>query len=164
LINNSTHQLNSLSVHLICGGGSGQTLLRRLHLAKAKVTVGPLNQGDSDETTANVLNIPVTQEIPFSPFSQSTLVATEKLIAQTEILVITTQWWGAGNLPCLELAEKAIHQGIAVYLIAQQQQQDYTGGKAWGKIQQLLQKGARAVRNEEHLFSELDSLPRISII
>jgi len=164
LINKSNHQLNNLKVHLICGGGSGNTLLRRLHLAKAKVTAGPLNQGDSDEMTANVLNIPVAQEIPFSPFSEQTLATTQNFIETTEILVITTQWWGVGNLPCLDLAETAIHQGIAVYLLAQQQEQDYTGGKAWEKIQQLKNQGVRAVRNEEHLLDELDSLPPISII
>ena len=155
LINNSTHQLNGVHVHLICGGGSGKTLLRRLHLAKAKVTAGPLNQGDSDETTANVLNIPVAREIPFSPFSDTTLAATGHLIEHTKILVITTRWWGAGNLPCLDLAEKAIQQGISVYLLAQQPDQDFTGGKAWEKIQQLQHQGARAFRNEEHLLDEL---------
>lgn len=155
LINNSTHQLNGLHVHLICGGGSGKTLLRRLHLAKAKVTAGPLNQGDSDETTANVLNISVAREIPFSPFSETTLAAAGHQIEQTKILVITTRWWGAGNLPCLDMAKKAIQQGISVYLLAQQPDQDFTGGKAWEKIQHLQQQGARAFRNEEHLLDEL---------
>lgn len=155
LINSSTHRLKGLNVHLICGGGSGKTLLRRLHLAQAKVTAGPLNQGDSDEAVATVLNIPVAQEIPFSPFAENTLVATEKLIEKTAVLVITTQWWGAGNLPCLELAEKAIQQETPVYLLAQRQEQDYTNGKAWAKIQELQQQGAKAIRNEEHLLEEL---------
>ena len=158
LINYSAHQLNGLKVHLICGGGSGRTLLRRLHLAQAKITAGPLNQGDSDEAVATILNIPVAQEIPFNPFSESTLVTAKKLIDKTEILVVTTQWWGAGNLPCLELAETAIKQGISVYLLAQQQEQDYTDGKAWEKIRQLQQLGAKAVRNEEHLLDELSTL------
>jgi len=158
LINGSTHQLDGLKVHLICGGGSGKTLMRRLQMAKAEVTAGPLNQGDSDEAVATVLNIPVAQEIPFSPFSKNTLVVTEKLIEQTNVLVITTQWWGEGNFPCLELAAKAIQQSIPVYLLAQQQEQDYTDGKAWDKIQQLQQQGARAVRNEEHLLDELSNL------
>ncbi|SDZ93147.1 iron complex transport system ATP-binding protein [Desulfuromusa kysingii] len=158
LINNSTHQLNGLKVHLICGGGNGKTLLRRLHMAKANLTAGPLNQGDSDETTANVLNVPVVQEIPFSPFSKNTLATAGQFIAQTDVLVVTTRWWGAGNLPCLDLAEKAIQQGTAVFLLSQQQDQDYTGGKAWDKIQQLQQQGALPVRNEEHLLDELEKL------
>lgn len=160
LINNSTHQLNGLRVHLICGGGSGQTLLRRLHLAKAKVTAGPLNQGDSDETTANVLNFPVAQEIPFSPFSEPILAAADALIEHTDILVVTTLWWGAGNLPCLELAEKAIRRGTPVYLLAQRQNQDFTGGKAWEKIRLLQRHGAKSIRNEEHLLDELSHLTK----
>ncbi|MDX2495879.1 MAG: ABC transporter ATP-binding protein [Desulfuromusa sp.] len=159
LINSSTHQLEGLNIHLICGGGSGKNLLRRLHLAKAGVTAGPLNRGDSDEAVATVLNIPVAQEVPFSPFAENTLTATEQLIENVDVLIITTQWWGAGNLPCLDLADKAIQQGTPVYLLAQQQKQDYTGGKAWGKIQQLQQQGAKAIRNEDHLLDELSKRP-----
>jgi len=158
LINNSTHQLKDLKVHLICGGGSGTTLMRRLHLAKAEVTAGPLNRGDSDEAVATALNMPVAQEIPFSPFSKSTLTTAEQFIEQTDILVITTQWWGAGNLPCLDLAEKAIQQGTSVYLLTQRQGQDYTDGKAWAKIQQLQQQGGKSSRNEEHLLDQLSHL------
>ncbi len=163
LINNSTHQLKHLKVHLICGGGSGKNLLRRLHLAKAEVTTGPLNQGDSDEAVATALNMPVVQEMPFSPFSAKTLATTAKLIEPTSILVITTQWWGAGNFPCLDLAETAIKQGTPVYLLAQQQEQDYTGGKAWERIQQLERQGSKSVRNEEHLLEELSHLTTLSI-
>ena len=155
LINCSSHQLNGLKIHLICGGGSGRTLLRRLHLAQAKITAGPLNQGDSDEAVATTLNFPVAQEVPFNSFSENTLLKAKKLIDQTEVLVVTTQWWGAGNLPCLDLAESAIQQGIAVYLLAQQREQDFTDGKAWEKIQQLQQYGAKTIRNEEHLLEEL---------
>ena len=158
LINRSTHQLDGLKIHLICGGGSGKSLLRRLQMAKAKVSAGPLNQGDSDEAVATILDIPISQEIPFSPFSESILSAAENLIGQADILVITTQWWGSGNLPCLNLAEKAIQQGTSVYLLAQLQEQDYTDGKAWGRIQQLQRQGARVVRNEEHLLDELSTL------
>ncbi len=155
LINTAAFKLNDLKVHLICGGGSGKTLLRRLHPTQAQITAGPLNQGDSDESVASILNITVAQEVPFSPFSKQTLAATEKLIEQTEILVITTQWWGIGNLPCLDLAEKAIKQGTPIFLLSQQQEQDYTGGKAWAKIQNLQQQGAISIRNEEHLLEEL---------
>ncbi|MCF6265285.1 MAG: ABC transporter ATP-binding protein [Desulfuromusa sp.] len=158
LINNSTHQLTGLKVHLICGGGSGTTLMRRLHVAKAQVTAGPINRGDSDEAVATALNIPLVQEIPFNPFLKSTLTTAEQLIEKTDILVVTTQWWGAGNLPCLGLAETALKQGIPVYLLAQQQEQDYTDGKAWGRIQQLQQQGGKSIRNEEHLLDELSHL------
>jgi len=158
LINNSTHRLENLKVHLLCGGGSGKTLLRRLQMAKAEVSAGPLNQGDSDEAVATILGIPVIQESPFSPFSKETLATAERLIEQTNILVLTTQWWGTGNLPCLDLAETAIQQGIPVYLLAQQQEQDFTNGKAWKRVLKLQHQGAKIVRNEEHFLDELSTL------
>ncbi len=61
LMNTSAHQLDHLKVHLFCGGGSGSAVLRKLHLAGAEVTVGPLNQGDADETLAAALNLPMSK-------------------------------------------------------------------------------------------------------
>ncbi|MCK4503887.1 MAG: ABC transporter ATP-binding protein [Desulfuromonadales bacterium] len=158
LVNNSTHQLKGLQIHIICGGGSGKTLLRRLHLAKANITAGPLNQGDADEAVASVLDITVAKETPYSPFTEKTLAATDKLIQQTDALVITTQWWGIGNLACLDLATTALQHGTPVYLLSQQQNHDFTNGPAWQKILQLQREGAKVSNNVDHLLNQL-SIP-----
>ncbi|MCW8892037.1 MAG: ABC transporter ATP-binding protein [Deltaproteobacteria bacterium] len=157
MVNASIHQLAKLKIHLICGGGSGKSLLRRLHLAKAQITVGPLNRGDSDEALATALSIETVREQPYSPYSKESLKSAGCLIDRAEILIVTTLWWGTGNLACLQLAHKALDQQKTVYLVGSQQEHDYTGGKAWDWICRLKQQGARIVDNEELLLEELSN-------
>lgn len=155
LINTRTRQLQHLKIHLFCGGGSGRILLRRLHLAQANLSVGPLNQGDSDHTTALALNIPTIEELPFQPYSAPIFKQTRQQITKADICVVATNWWGEGNSGCLDLALEAQELSKVVYLIDPQQKNDFTDGHAWRKIEKLLQQGAVCLRNEDHLFEHL---------
>ena len=157
LINTRTRQLQHLKIHLFCGGGSGRILLRRLHLAQAELSAGPLNQGDSDHTTATALSITAIEELPFRPYSSTVLEQAREQIASADICVIATNWWGEGNIDCLDLALAAQALGKSVYLIDPQQKNDFTGGRAWSKIEQLRQQGAVCLRNEDHLLEFLQN-------
>ena len=155
LINTAPRKLDHLKIHLFCGGGSGRIFLRRLHLAQAELSVGPLNQGDSDHTTAAALSIPTIEELPFRPYSSTVLEQTRAQIVRADICVIATNWWGEGNLSCLDLALAAQALSKSVYLIDPQQKNDFTDGRAWSKIVLLQQQGAVCLRNEDHLFDHL---------
>jgi len=160
VINSSVHQLSPLKIHLICGGGSGKTLLRKLHLANAQLTAGPINQSDADEDLATALKIPHTTEHPFCPYSDEILCASEKFVANADVVVVATRWWGSGNLSCLKLASKALDQKKPLYFIGQTQGQDYTGNQAWNKIDQLIKRGAIAINSEDQLMSALSLLQK----
>ncbi|PLY00814.1 MAG: ABC transporter [Desulfuromonas sp.] len=155
LLSGVVPRLETAKIHLICGGGSGTTLLRRLHLAAAELSAGPLNEGDSDEVLATALGIPLVRELPFSPYSPTALEETAAMVDRAEILIIATQWWGAGNLACLELAETALKKGKTVYLLGTERGRDYTDGDAEKKIAILRGLGARSVENEELLLERL---------
>ncbi len=155
LINTSTRQLQHLRIHLFCGGGSGRILLRRFHLAQAQLSAGPLNQGDSDHTTATALRIPTIAELPFRPYSSAVLEAARKQLATAAICVIATNWWGEGNIECLDLALEAQSLNKILYLIDPQQKNDFTNGRAWRKIEKLQRQGALCLRHEDHLFEQL---------
>lgn len=155
LLNTSVYRLDDLRVHLICGGGSGKTLLRKLHLANARVTTGPLNRDDADETLATALDIPCTRDLPFSPYSEKVLKETEKQIESSAVLVVATRWWGRGNLACLQLADRALDLKIPLYLIDHRAAEDYTDGRARAQIDRLEQRGARIVATEEQLLEAL---------
>ncbi|HMB15908.1 MAG TPA: ABC transporter ATP-binding protein [Pelovirga sp.] len=160
LVNTAPHKLDHLKIHLFCGGGSGRILLRRLHLAQATLSVGPLNQGDSDHTTALALSIPTIEELPFQPYSAPILNQAREQITKADICVIATNWWGEGNLDCLDLALAALDLNKVVYLIDPQQKNDFTEGRAWRKIEKLQQQGAICFRNEEHLFEHLQAIQK----
>lgn len=152
LINLTTHDLKGLKTHVFCGGGSGKSLLRKLHMAKAGMSAGPLNQGDSDEEVATALGSRVIYEVPFQPFSPNAVATTRKALENTDVIIIATVWWGAGNIPCLDLATEAIQSGKPVYLLNPTREQDFTEGKAWGKIEQLKANGAIVAATEDQLL------------
>lgn len=155
LINTLNKDLKHLKIHLICGGGSGKMLLRKLHLAQARMTIGPLNQGDSDHSLAVALNFPVITEAPFHPYSQVILNQAKQHAATADALVIAATCWGEGNLACLDLALQEQATNKPVYLIDPQSSCDYTNGRAWEKITQLQSHGAVTVRNEDQLIEKI---------
>ncbi|MFO7812315.1 MAG: ABC transporter ATP-binding protein [Pelovirga sp.] len=155
LINAAPRKLDHLKIHLFCGGGSGRILLRRLHLAQVDLSVGPLNQGDSDHLTATALSIPTIEELPFRPYSHKALEQTRVQTNRADICVIATNWWGEGNLNCLDLALDAQARNKTIYLIDPRHENDFTNRRAWSKIEQLQQQGAVWLRNEDQLFELL---------
>ncbi len=158
LIKTSSTNLQKLKVHLFCGGGSGKSLLRKLQFANAKVSAGPLNQGDSDEEVATALNVPVIREDPYQPFSESAMAETRETLADTEVVIIATVWWGHGNSNCLQLAQEALQNGKRLFLINPAEDQDFTDGAAWSDIQTLIHHGADICANEEQLLQRLTSM------
>jgi len=160
LINTSGLHLDGLRVHLFCGGGSGKSLLRKLQFAGARVSTGPLNRGDSDEEVAAALNTSVIREDPFQPFSQRALDDTRQALADADVIVVATVWWGRGNCHCLDLAAAALADGKEVFLLNPAEEHDFTEGQAWADIQTLLNGGAHAAASEDQLLGKLGLLTK----
>jgi iron complex transport system ATP-binding protein len=130
-------------IHVICGGGSGGELLRRLHVAGCRLTVGPLNRGDSDQELARALNLEIALEQSFCPISPPVLQAANALCAQADALVIAPTVWGPGNLACLDLARAALQRSQPVLLIDPQPEWDFTDGQAWAALQSIMASGGK---------------------
>ena len=128
-------------IHLVCGGGSGGELLRRLQTAGCTVTAGPLNQGDSDQILATVLGLETVQEQPFSAMSPATLTATRQLCNNADLLIVAPTCWGTGNLAILDLVCEQL-QKRPVILVAPAEEQDFADGKAWQQLEALRRAGA----------------------
>ncbi|HKL25045.1 MAG TPA: ABC transporter ATP-binding protein, partial [Desulfuromonadales bacterium] len=142
-------------VHLICGGGSGGTLLRRLQVAGCRVTAGPLNRGDSDQILSAALGIESILEEPFRAMSTRALAAADQLCRAADLLVVAPTFWGEGNLPNLDLARDALARGGQVLLVAAGPEQDFCQGRAWRKIESLHQAGASLVADTEAVLDFL---------
>lgn len=139
----------SPKVHLICGGGSGGELLRRLHVAGCSVTAGPLNRGDSDQVLASALGLEIILEEPFCVMSQAALDSARSLCLSSDLLVVAPTSWGSGNLANLDLASEALEHGIPVLLVSPDPDQDYIQGQAWQKIEALCASGGQIVPDAE---------------
>jgi iron complex transport system ATP-binding protein len=133
-------------VHVICGGGSGEPLIRRLLVEGYEVTAGVLNRGDTDHTAAVSLGIEVVEELPFSPISSKSISSCKELIRRADVVIVSRLPFGWGNVANLELAREAKRLGKDVIVIGGIEGRDYTSdGSAAAIYSELLEMGARKV-------------------
>ncbi|MGQ9543034.1 MAG: ABC transporter ATP-binding protein [Candidatus Bathyarchaeia archaeon] len=149
------------NVHVICGGGSGSQLMRRLVDGGWDVTVGVLNLLDTDHEAAKALEIPTVSEAPFSPITEETYKRNLKLIQDSEAVIVTGFPVGYGNIMNLEAAKRALESKIFTILIDADsiRARDYTKGQATAKVEELLSMGAIPTRTIEEALCMLESLP-----
>jgi len=150
----------SISVHLICGAGTGSALMKALVERGYKVTAGVLNVLDSDYETAQLLKIPVVSEAPFSPITNENYEANLKMACEADIIVITAVPFGYANLRNLEVAQEALKRGQRVYVINEVpiEERDFTRGEARKRLLELRDEGAIFVKSNSELFSLLDRM------
>ncbi|MEI8314090.1 MAG: ABC transporter ATP-binding protein [Verrucomicrobiota bacterium] len=141
-------------VHVICGGGSGVEVLRRLCLAGWQVSCGALNQGDTDAQTAGAFGIATALEKPFSPLSDGVLAAAGKLAQAADVIVVCEVPFGSGNLKNLDLARQA---GKPVLVNTRQVAvRDFTPQREVpALIRALVERGATPWEQVGDLFIEL---------
>jgi iron complex transport system ATP-binding protein len=146
------------SIHLICGAGTGTTLMKVLLDEGYSVTAGVLNVLDTDFETAQFLKIPVTSEAPFSPITEKTHKANLAMISEASTVVLTSVPFGFGNLRNLEAAIVAVERGIPTFVIEEVpiERRDFTRGKAKVLLTELKNKGAEFVKNPNELLSLLN--------
>ncbi|MHC1610564.1 MAG: ABC transporter ATP-binding protein [Candidatus Methanospirareceae archaeon] len=138
-------------VHLICGGGAGASLMYLLSEQGYKVTAGVVNLLDTDCEVAQLLNIPVVTEAPFSPITEATFNAHIKQIENADVVVLCNIPVGFGNLKNIEAAEVALKRGKSLLIVETEriEERDFTGGEATERFLSLKDKGVVVTRPEE---------------
>jgi iron complex transport system ATP-binding protein len=155
-------QQKSLLVHMICGGGTGSSLMKILTDEGYTVTAGVLNLLDTDYETAQMLKVPTTNEAPFSPITDEAHAANLKMISKTNVLVIAPIQFGEGNLRNLEAAENALEKGVPTIILEDgpMEERDFTKGKATNYLTKLKKSGAITVQSTSELLQFLDTLEK----
>ena len=150
----------SLSIHLICGCGTGSPVMKILLDEGYSVTAGVLNMLDTDQETAQLLGVPTATEAPFSPITEEAHAANLRLMRKAKVLVITPTQFGEGNLRNLDAAEKALEEGIPTIILEEGpiEERDFTKGKATEYFTKLKNKGAITVNSPQELLDFVDNL------
>lgn len=146
------------SVHLVCGGGSGRELLPVLMKYCSHITMGVINQGDSDWELGVQLRLEMAAEAPFSQISQESLKQAAILAQAQDVIVMTSVPLGWGNIENLTLVEDQLKQGKRAYLLDQYHQKelyDYTQGQGDSKLAELRKMGLKSCLTMEALIKEL---------
>lgn len=145
----------ALRIHLICGGGSGLTLINELYRRGFNLSLGAVNALDSDEVLGRKFSLPMAVEAPFSPISDETHQRNLELIDKAAIVILTKLPIGPGNLKNLMALKAAASRGKEVWIIdSDTSERDFTG-KASEIISSLKGK-VKFFNSEEEVLKELE--------
>jgi iron complex transport system ATP-binding protein len=145
-------------VHVVGGGGAGSPYLRALSDDGFRLTTGALHLLDSDSETADTLGIPAVVEIPFAPLGEEVRARNRELLAAARAIVVTPFAVGPSNLANLEdLVPLVGRTPMFVVSRSTTPEWDFTGGRATGLWNALVQGGAQEVSGADTLLVELRS-------
>ncbi len=152
--------LSPKKIHIIGGGGSANSLIKLLYSLGHHISLGVLNNGDTDSETARNLGLKVVEELPFSPVSEEKHRENLKVIKGCDLVVLANVPFGRGNVKNLEASQYAVEQGIPVVIYdgVEISRRDFTGGEAAKIFQGIKEKGAREVSLEKELLEVLENL------
>lgn len=125
-------------IYVIAGGGTGESVLRRLVLCGYDVSCGVLNRGDSDAQAAAGLGVRCILEKPFSPIGKDAASQSGKAMLDADAIIVCGVPFGTGNLINLELAHKSLSEGRKVYLMDDVCGRDYTPGGQAGIVGRMM--------------------------
>ena len=151
-------------VHVICGGGTGAEIMRRLVESGWAVSAGVLNLLDSDNESAEALKVSIISEAPFSTISEDASKRNLRRIGKVSAVVVTDFPVGYGNLRNLETAVTAVEKKVPTIVIrgSSIQERDFTSGEAGKYYKQLLEKGAIVAESVDQALNLVDKYARQS--
>lgn len=118
-------------IHLICGGGSGKTLMYSLAQSGFRMSTGVLSPMDEDYREARSLGVEIVEGSPFLPISESAAKKNWDLMEDADLIMLTDMPIGKGNLRNLQLAKEAAEKKPVLVIEEDPiEERDFTGGKA----------------------------------
>jgi len=140
-------------VHVICGGGTGASLLEKLY--DFEISAGVVNIFDSDHEKAVELGAEIVEEQPFAPISEEAFKKNVELIKKADFVIVTGFPIGYGNIKNIEAALEACRMGKRVLLLGRCE--DFTDGRAKSMLEQL-KNSAISFSNEKEILDFLQSM------
>jgi len=133
-------------IHLVAGGGSSADLLESLVAAGHRVSLGPVNAGDSDWEMARALAVDTITVPPFSPVGEEALARAGETMGSAGAVVVGPVPFGSGNVAILQEVLRAVKAGIPVVLVEPEDRpvfsRDFTGGRASALVRSIREAGA----------------------
>jgi iron complex transport system ATP-binding protein len=144
-----------LRVHLLCGGGTGAGLMRRLLDLGYNVSAGVVNTMDTDEVTGRELGLPLAAEAPFSTITDTAHRENMALIMDADVTVLTAMPVGAGNFLNVVAARQAAESGKRVLALSGVEERDFTGRAA---VELSAASGLRFVAGDDEAVDALEEI------
>ncbi|MGB3680917.1 MAG: ABC transporter ATP-binding protein [Rubrobacteraceae bacterium] len=147
-------------VHVICGGGSGSRLMRRLGEENIPFSAGVLSVGDTDHAVARPLGAPIVEEESYAPISEAAHAENFAAASAAETIIVCDAPVGRGNLRTLNVAAEAQKRGVSIVLLRdglppRATTRDFTDGKATTLFEEVIGRGARVVNSVDEAIQAL---------
>jgi len=146
-----------IKIHVIGGGGTASPILNILHNSGYIVSIGVVNNLDTDLYTAEQLGVTFVSEAPFSPISEEAYSRNLELIKDSDYVILPCIEFGNGNFLNLVAAKSAIEMSKKLILIDTKKidSRDYVGGKAVELYSEIILKGAKVLKSEDEIIEAL---------
>jgi iron complex transport system ATP-binding protein len=143
-------------IHVVGGGGSATTLLRRLVEERFRVSAGTLHLFDTDAETAQELGVATVLEVPFAPIGEETRLRTRAMLRDARAIVLAPVAVGPGNMANLEdVLAAAESRPVYVWEPPSETLRDFTGGAAQRLVEQICARAAARVSSLDALMVAL---------
>ncbi len=140
-------------IHVVCGGGTGVALMKKLCARGYQVSAGVLNKGDSDWQTARDLGIELVEAPAFAGIEADSCHKNLDLMIGADLVILTDVPFGRGNLPNLETLARASLAGASIILAdgGEVASRDYSGGTA-ATLYASIKKEAHVSTDDQQLW------------
>ncbi|MFB6251920.1 MAG: ATP-binding cassette domain-containing protein [Halobellus sp.] len=147
-------------IHVVGGGGTAARHLYVLDAAGYDVSVGALNEGDTDTEAARSLALDVETVEPFAGIDPASRAAVERRIDAADCVVVADIEVGTGNLPNLRAATAADE----VVLVEDRsfEERNYVGTAAT-EVYESLRERSRVVESSDVLSAVTDAVDGSSV-
>ena len=139
-------------IHVICGGGSGESILEELRNRGYTLSCGVINTGDSDYEVCESLGIVCAAEKPYSEISDKAYQENRNLIQLSDTVILTDVAIGNGNLKNIEILKELFDKQI---IILENPHRDYTHGKADEMLKTLFDRQNVLCLNKHELLDRI---------
>lgn len=138
------------AIGLVCGSGTGASLMRRLAKAGHAVFAGALNRGDVDHAVAEAIGADCVDLPPFGEIGPDAERRTREGYGHVACVIVCETPFGRPNLPNLRAA---LDSGRPLVLVGEMDGgRDFTGGQALELWHAALAAGAQRVPTEAEAF------------
>lgn len=145
----------NVTVHVICGGGSGGEMIGRLYREGYKISGGVLSTGDLDWKVLKEFAAEVAEEIPFISISDDAYARNLNLLKKADYIVLTGLYFGRANIRNLEilLEPELADKRLLILEDGSFGERDFTGGKAQCVYDRLKTKSSVTMVAMDEVFS-----------
>jgi iron complex transport system ATP-binding protein len=133
-------------VGLVCGSGTGASLMRQLVLAGHRVAAGALNRGDVDQAVAEALGAGYVALPPFGEVDDLSARRVLDSYRDAACIVVCPTPFGRANLPNLQAALDSARPLVLLGEFGEDR--DFTGGEARRLWDEALARGAERADSE----------------